>query len=233
VLRGAGVALALPALEAFAQPVQPRRFVTVFSPNGTVFDAWAPTATTTGWALSPILSPLAAVQSKLLVPLRVDLATAVTGPGDGHQRGIGHLWTARALSSAGLFGSVGWATGPSIDQVVAASLGASTAMRSLELGVMVREATILSRMVYSPAGLPLAPESDPRAVFDRLFGDADPLAAARRRRNRKSVLDAVLAELSAVSSVVSSADRQVLDAHAETIRDVERRLEAVVSPSAT
>jgi hypothetical protein len=84
---------------------------------------------------------------------------------------------------------VGWAGGPSIDQVVAESIGTTTAMRSLELGVMVTEASVLSRMIYGKSGDPLAPESDPVVVFDRLFGAADPLLAARRRANRKSVLD--------------------------------------------
>ncbi|MBL8938026.1 MAG: DUF1552 domain-containing protein [Archangium sp.] len=233
VLRAAGVSLALPWLEAFAQGASPRRFVTVFSPNGTVLDAWAPTRTPMGWALSAILTPLAPFQSKVLVPLQVDLKTAATGPGDGHQRGMGHLWTARALQSSSLFGNVGWASGPSIDQVVAASIGTETALRSLELGVMVTESTVLSRMSYSPAGFPLAPESDPRAVFERLFGAADPLEAARRRANRKSVLDAVLGEFDALRPRVSVADRAVLEAHADTIREVERRIDAVIAPSAT
>lgn len=233
MLRAAGVSLALPWLEAFAQGTSPRRFVTMFSPNGTVLDSWAPTRTPMGWTLSPILAPLAPFQSKVLVPLQVDLKTATTGPGDGHQRGMGHLWTARALQPGSLFGNVGWASGPSIDQVVAASLGTETALRSLELGVMVTESTVLSRMSYSRAGSPLAPESDPHAVFVRLFGAADPLEAARRRANRKSVLDAVLGEFNALSPKVSVADRAVLEAHADTIREVERRIDSVIAPSAT
>lgn len=233
VLRAAGVSLGVPWLEALAQPAAPRRFVTVFSPNGTVFDQWAPTRTATGWTLSPILAPLAPWQSKLLVPVNVDLKSAATGPGDGHQRGIGHLWTARALRPGRLFGNVDWASGPSIDQVVAETLGATTTLRSLELGVQVLEATILSRMVYSRDGTPLAPENDPAAVFDRLFGAADPLLAAKRRANRKSVLDAVQDELRGLSATVSAADRRVLEAHATTVREVERRIEAVTMPSPT
>ncbi|MDP1915420.1 MAG: DUF1552 domain-containing protein [Myxococcales bacterium] len=233
VLRAAGVSLTLPWLEAFAQPSTPRRFVSVFTPNGTVFDQWAPTRTTTGWALSPILAPLLPFQSKLLVPVNVDLKSAVLGPGDGHQRGIGHLWTSRALTPSSLFGTVGWASGPSIDQLVADAIGTSTAMRSLELGVMVSGATVLSRMISGKNGEPLPPESDPVVVFERLFGAADPLLAARRRANRKSVLDGVLAEFNALRPTVSAADRQVLEAHATTVREVERRVDSVASPSAS
>ncbi len=233
VLRAAGVSLTLPWLEAFAQASTPRRFVSVFTPNGTVFDTWAPTRTTTGWALSPILAPLLPFQSKLLVPVNVDLKSAVLGPGDGHQRGIGHLWTSRALKQSSLFGNVGWAGGPSIDQVVADSIGTTTAMRSLELGVGVTDATVLSRMIYGKSGEPLAPESDPVAVFDRLFGAADPILAARRRANRKSVLDGVLAEFDALGPRVSAADRQILEAHATTVREVERRVDSAAMPSAS
>jgi hypothetical protein len=233
VLRAAGVSLAVPWLEAVAQPAPPRRFVTLFSPNGTVASQWAPTTTPGGWTLSPILSPLAPWQAKLLVPLHVDLKTTALGPGDGHQRGMGHLWTARPLRPSSLFGTAGWAGGPSIDQLVADTLGAGTAMRSLELAVMATEANVLSRMVYGPDGLPLAPENDPRVVFDRLFGAADPLLAAKRRANRKSVLDAVQGELRALSATVSADDRRVLDAHATTVREVERRVEAVTAPSST
>ncbi len=233
VLKGLGASLALPWLEAFAQGSPPRRFVTLFSPNGTVTADWEPRRTGTTWALSPILQPLMAFESKLLIPLAVDFQTATTGPGDGHQRGIGHLWTARALRPGSLFGTVSWASGPSIDQRVAAELGGVTAMRSLELGVMVNEANLLSRMIYDDLGNPLAPESNPRVVFERLFGDANPLAAQRRRARRKSVLDAVLGELAAVSGQVSATDRRVLDAHATTVREVERRIEAVTMPSAT
>ena len=58
VLAGLGASLALPSLEAFAQGTPPRRFVTLFSPNGTVTSDWEPTRTGTTWTLSPILQPL-------------------------------------------------------------------------------------------------------------------------------------------------------------------------------
>jgi hypothetical protein len=94
VLRGAGAVLALPFLEAMqarAQTAPPKRLVLFFSPNGTVYDRWAPTPTPTGFTLSPILAPLAPFQSKLTVLGNLDMASALTGPGDGHQKGIGEV----------------------------------------------------------------------------------------------------------------------------------------------
>jgi len=73
VLRGAGgVAISLPLLLAMrprtAQAASlPKRFVVFFSANGMIKDQWQPTATGTGFTLSPILSPLAAHQSELLI----------------------------------------------------------------------------------------------------------------------------------------------------------------------
>ena len=235
VLRGAGALVALPflqAMQARAQSAPPVRLVTVFTANGTVYDRWLPLPTATGFTLSPILAPLAAYQARLLVPAHLDLASCATGLGDGHQRGIGQLWTGTALQPGTLFGRVDWAGGPSFDQLVADRLGTTTALRSLELGVQVPGARIYDRMIYRAAGQPVPPELDPRAVFDRLFGaDTDPLAAARRRAHRHSVLDAVLDEYRALSPRLPAADQRKLDEHATTIRELERRLEAVSQPA--
>ena len=233
VLRGAGAVLALPLLEAMqarAQTAPPKRLLLFFSPNGTIYDRWAPTVTSTGFTLSPVLSPLAPYQSKLTVLGNVDMTSALTGPGDGHQKGIGELWTGTSLQPGTLFTTVDWAGGPSVDQRLADVIGGATRLRSLELGVQVPRARVYDRMVYRAAGQPLPPVVDPLATFETLFGDGDPLQAAQRRARRKSVLDAVLGEYAAVSAKLGAVDRQRLDAHATTVRDIEQRLEAVGQP---
>ncbi len=233
VLRGAGASVALPfleAMEAHAQPAAPRRLVLIFSPNGTVYERWAPTATPTGFTLSPALAPLAPHQAKLNVLGHLDMASALTGPGDGHQKGIGHLWTGVGLQPGSLFTTVDWAGGPSVDQRLADALGASTRLRSLELGVQVPRARVYDRMVYRAAGQPLPPLLDPRVTFETLFGDGDPVQAAHRRARRASVLDAVLGEYGAVSAKLGAVDRRRLDAHATTLRELEQRLASVGQP---
>lgn len=233
VLRGAGAAIALPlldAMEARAQATPPRRLLLVFSPNGTIYERWAPTPTGTGFTLSPVLAPLAPHQSKLTVLGNVDMASAYDGPGDGHQKGIGHLWTGVDLQPGTLFTTVDWAGGPSVDQRLADVVGGATRLRSLELGVQVPRARVYDRMVYRAAGQPLPPLLDPTATFQAVFGDGDPLVAAQRRARRKSVLDAVLGEYTALSAKLGAVDRQRLDAHATTVRDIEQRLEAVGQP---
>lgn len=236
VLRGlGGVAIALPFLEvmqARAEGAPPKRLILLFSANGTVPGAWAPTGGETDFTFSPILEPLAPHRKKLLVLGNVDLKVAFDSPGIAHQRGIGTLWTGRKLDDSHLFGLAGWGIGPSIDQVVAQAIGGATRFGSLELGVQVSDDTVAARMCYAGPAQPLPPLVDPRAVFDRLFGsfDADPKVAAARRAHRKSVLDAVRAEFAAISKRVSVDDRRKLDAHATAIRDLEQRLDVVFEP---
>ncbi len=225
--------LALPWLEsrqAWADATPPPRFVLVFTPNGTLQNQWWPADAT---ALSPLLDPLMAHRARFTVVGNLDMRSASLGSGDGHQKGIGHVFTARPLQSGSLFGSVDWASGPSIDQRVAEVIGGTTPLTSLELGVQVPGARVYDRMIYRAAGRPLPPVVDPRETFARLFGaSTDPAAAAAHRQRRKSVLDAVLDEFNRTRSAVSQSDALRLDAHAATIRELEQRLDALPVPLA-
>ncbi|HVJ17088.1 MAG TPA: DUF1552 domain-containing protein [Polyangiaceae bacterium] len=234
LLRSAlGAAVGLPWLEAMAprrasaQTAPPRRFVVMFSPNGTLPALWTPSGGETDFALSPILSPLAEHRDDLVIIQGVDQQGA---GGDGHQMGIGGMLTGERLNP-GPFGgfagpSAGWAAGPSVDQRMAEVLGLSTQLPSLELGVRVGNADNFGRMCYRAANQPLPPEDDPAAVYARVFADlhTDPAVLERLRTRRKSILDAVMTEYSRVSQALGSADRQRLDAHLTAVRDIEARL---------
>jgi hypothetical protein len=236
LLRSAtGAAIALPWLEAFGQAAPPRRMVLFFSANGTVYSRWAPTQGAGGLQLSPILAPLEPHKAKVLVVGNIDVKSANFGPGDGHGKGIGHLWTGTEMWESPNAGSVWWAGGPSVDQVAAEAIGRSTPLRSLELGVQVQAARVWDRMSYRASAQPLPPELDPQVAFDRLFAsfDGDPMAAGKRRARRKSVLDGVMAEMSVLQPKVSGADRQRLDSHFTAVRELERRLDSASAPAAS
>jgi len=228
-----GAAFALPWLEAMGQAAIPKRLVLMFSPNGTVYPRWAPTQTASGMQLSPILAPLEPHKSKLLVLGNLDVKSAEHGPGDGHGKGIGHLWTGTEMWGADAPGSVWWGGGPSVDQVAAEAIGLTTPLKSVELGVQVQASKVWDRMSYRASAQPLPPLLNPRLAFDRLFGplDPDPAGSARRRARRKSVLDGALAELKAMQPKVSGPDRARLDAHFTALRDLERRIEASPTPA--
>jgi hypothetical protein len=236
ILRGAGgAAIALPWLEAMrprrahaaAAPV--RRFIVMFSPNGTIPSAWTPVPGSgeTDFTLSPILAPLETHKADLVVISGLDQKGA---GGDGHQNGIGGMLTGQPLN-AGPFAGVGappagWPMGASIDQRIAEGLAVPTKLRSLELGVQVGGADNWGRMIYRAANQPLPPDDDPASVYGRVFADlhTDPAVLARLRRRRKSILDGVGAQFSRTSTRLGSADRQRLDAHLTAVREIETRL---------
>lgn len=241
-LRAAGgSALALPLLNfvdrrnVSAAPTDfPKRLVLMFSPNGTIPAAWTPGGGETDFTLGTILAPLAPHRDKLLILDNVDMESAYHGPGDGHQTGMGSLWTGTELlagtdfKGGGDSGTSGWGGGPSVDQHIAKTVGATTKFPSLELGVQVSGATVWSRMSYRASNQPVPPENDPGKVFDRVFGSlgADPTGLAKLRARRRSVLDAVTRDFAALSPRLASEDRAKVAQYADALRDIETRLDA-------
>jgi hypothetical protein len=229
-----GATIGLPWLETFtgsnarAQAKPNRRFVVMFSANGTVRDQWVPAGKETDFTLSPILLPLAPHQDDLVVISGLDQQGA---GGDGHQNGISGMLTGGGLLHGNFAGvgapPAGWAEGPSVDQRIADELGAGMPFRSLELGVQVGPADNWGRMCYRGRNQPLAPREDPARVFDDVFGPLTlaPADRARRQAERQSILDYLKDDVTRLSSEVTAADRQRLDAHLTYLREVESRLQ--------
>ncbi|MGK3961806.1 DUF1552 domain-containing protein [Sorangium sp. So ce118] len=238
VLRGAGaIAIALPWLEimgpertARAAPAPAKRFLAVYTPGGTVMDRWRPTGTETSFTLGPILAPLAPVQDRLLVVDGLDMKSAL---GEQHQAGIIAWLTGTPQQRSS---SSGYASGPSVDQVIASRISAGIkAKASIELAV--RWATGRSHGLMSPMNIanfedaapysPIPPRLDPVEIFTELFGTLDPSAgddAARRLARKKSILDFLDGRYSALSARLGAADRQKIDQHLTKIREIEQRL---------
>lgn len=249
-LKGLGGLAALPLLEslpgvdligrAYGQGASPpKRFLVMWHPNGSVPDNWRCSGTETNYTFSRILEPLAAVREDVMVIDGLDALSAYTGPGDSHQRATGQCLTGRALQEGNFLGasgrSAGWADGISIDQAIADKVGGNTAFRSLELGVHVSGANVNSRISYRGPAQPLPPENSPRLAFERLFANPteDPKEKAERIARRRSVLDAVSERYRRLIPRVSASDRQKLEAHLESIRDIETRLASGVGQNAS
>jgi hypothetical protein len=230
VLRGAGgVAIALPWLEIMgggresrAQGATARRFLAVFNPGGTVLDKWTPTGGETDFTLSPILMPFEPVRDSLLILNGLDMKSAV-----GEQEMSGMIaW----LTGTTQVSSLGFATGPSIDQVLAPTLSAGQPFPSLELAV--RWGTGKSRGRVHPFNIvnfandavftPVAPRLDPVAIFNQLFGGDG--GTASNVAWDKSVLDAVGSRYEKLSARLGAADKQRLEQHLSAIRDLEKKL---------
>jgi Protein of unknown function (DUF1552) len=238
LLKGLGVSAAaspfVPLLNASGQTAAPpKRLVLFFTPHGTVWDKWKPTGMETAFSLSPILMPLLRHQSRLTV--LAGLGIPDKGVGAPHTKGPSLLWTGSTLTDDGTFNrsdcsggcTYGWNSGPSVDQLVVNALKPTTPYKSLQFGVRCGGNNPASRMIYTAAQQPLAPETDPWAAFGRLFGTpATPTALAKLQAERKSTLDVALAELNALRPRAAAADRVKLDAHLESIRTLETRLQA-------
>jgi hypothetical protein len=244
VLRGAGVALALPWLESLAPrlaggqtlPVSVRFIATYFPMGAASF--WTPAKVGRGseWSLSPILEPLAPLKSKLTVLSGVANAASAGTP--AYPRDSAGFLTCAAAQGAPL------RNGVSVDQAIAMGLyGEALPFRSLQLGLSTQDSGTeglppeLSRGLswHSPTN-PMGKLIDPQAVFDmlvsaggRLFQQPDP-AAERRRVTRKSVLDFVLGDATAIQPRLSSTDRARLDKFMTSVRSVEQRVQSVVPP---
>lgn len=234
-----GLALTLPLLEArLAQAAPtangfPKRFLVVWTPNGTVPKYWPPIGTPTAYQMSPILQPLEVVRNDVLILDGIKAVSAYNGPGDAHQRATGQCLTCTELQEGDFLGAegrtCGLANGISVDQAIANHIGDETKFRSLQLGVNVAGSAINSRISYRGPAQPLPPENDPRMAFERLFGTPgeDPALRAARIARRKSVLDAAASRYGRVASQLPSSDREKLEAHLTMIREIEGQLDAV------
>jgi hypothetical protein len=242
LLGAGGLAVGLPLMSSLAGKARaaegdaPKRLVLMYTPNGVMMDVWKPlnVVSETSFDLNATHASLAAHKSRLMFFNGVDLTIADNSafPGGLHQRGIGSLFTNSELQSGSDFVDgcgqrSGWANGISIDQEVVKTIGQDTLLPSLELGVHALDNDVQGRIAYAGPARPLPPMNDPTAVFDRLFSTLGTKAGTEMeqlRLRRKSVLDVVQDQFTAVNGRLGSDDKAKLDAHLTLVRDVERRL---------
>jgi len=244
-LQGLGATMALPLLEgmqsataATAATSGPVRAAFVFFPNGAIMPSWKPTGNGTDYELSKTLKPLEPYRSELNIftGLAQDNGRAKgDGPGD-HARSAGVFLTGvQPLKSEGSE----IRAGISVDQFAAQKIGHQTRFASLELGTERGRQSGKCDSGYSCAysnnvswrdgATPMAKETNPRLVFERLFGNDRAgernESLARRQRYRKSLLDFVLEDARSLTKKVSGNDRQKLDEYLVAVREIEQRIE--------
>src|ERR1041385_7400470 len=228
-LRGLGACIALPAFEslhpisAFADSAAsrlgktasgaPLRAAFLCFPNGAIPSAWWPTAAEAQekeFVFSPTLQPLEPLRSELQVLGGLDHKAATAGP-DGagdHARGNGVFLTGVRLKKS----ATDVRAGISIDQVIAKQIGHLTRLRSLELSSdSIHHAGACDsgyacayqyNLSWSSPTTPMAPEPNPRLVFERLFGVGSPGERLenlkRRQKEQRSLLDFVMEDARAM-----------------------------------
>ncbi len=252
-LRGVGASLALPLLDGMvpafaavrrsaAKPV-PRLF-TGYVPNGVIMDQWTPAAAGTLTDLPATLEPLTPFKDKLLVVSGLADAPAFPLPGEGtgdHVRAAATFLTGvhpKKTDGPDIRG------GTSMDQIAARVLGKETVLASLELAIDPNELIGACEAGWSCAYAntlswrnptnPLPMENQPRAVFERLFGDTDdttPEARLARIREDRSILDSLVHEVADFQRVLGPGDRTKVTQYLDAIRDIERRIQLAEAQS--
>ena len=224
LLRGAGVALGLPLLEsmipaamrrAWAAGMPPKRVAFMYLAHGAVMDRWLPSGTSGDLALGPTMQSLGSWRNRLSIVSGLRLPAAYVGEqtaGANHTR-ASRCWLTCAPPETG-------ASPTSADQAAAAHIGQDTPLPSLELALESGES-----IAYRTPTTPLPMETNPRVVFERLFGDGStPEERAARQRQFASLLDAVAGEVAPLQRSLPAADRARLDRYLTDIRELERRL---------
>ena len=244
MLRGVGVSLLLPWLEAMSPMVArgkqlsggdpPKRMAFVYVPNGKNMVDWTPEQEGAGFDLPPILQPLAPFQDKLLAlsGLTADKARANGDGGGDHARAMAAFLTGaqpRKTDGANI------RAGVSADQVAAAHIGHKTRLSSLEIGCEPGamagncdsgySCAYASTMSWRSSTQPLPKEVNPKLVFERLFGSGSDAQRVERSSRRQSILDFVRDDSKSLVQRLGAGDVRKLDEYFSSVRDIEQRME--------
>src|SRR5881397_2726676 len=239
VLRGLGATMALPFLEAMlpafplrglagAKPVH--RFQTFYVPNAMAMEYWRPKGEGAAFELSPILEPLAPYRNQMLV-----------------LSGIKANWNYIHAGASGSFltgtvrggrNEIEIVADVSMDQLLARRFASETQIGSLELSMDAPanagactgnlSCVYTHTLSWRSPTQPLPMEWNPRALFERLFGDSgstDRAAREARLRQHKSILDSVADKLAALRADLGPRDQVKVNEYTDAVRDVERRIE--------
>jgi hypothetical protein len=246
-LKGLGTAIALPWLEAVglgagtapaAVGGPPRRLAFLYVPNGVNMAEWTPKDEGMLTELPAILKPLENLKDSfnVITGMTLDKARANgDGPGD-HARAMSAFLTGRQPRKTH---GADIRVGMSADQHVATAYWDKTRFPSLELGIEKGlnagncdsgySCAYSANLSWRSESTPNAKETDPKAVFERLFGGNDPKEQAEARAKRelynKSILDFVSEDARGLNKTLGSGDQKKLDEYLTSIREIEHRIE--------
>ena len=260
-LKGAGVTMALPLLEAMipagtalaqtaASP--PPRFMGIFFPHGLAYSHWEMTEGPLD-KMSYIMEPLTPVKDRTVVlgGLYSQSAEPPEGTtGSDHWVAAAFMTAIKPRKTAGADATVGSTT---IDQQIAQKIGVQSLLPSLQLavedpnssssncgeGYSCSYTNSLSWIAQdTPPNetvlrtKPLPMELDPQVVFERLFGSgATPEERTQRRKQRQGILDSVVSELASIKKELGASDRRTVDDFATEVHEIERRIQLAAQAS--
>jgi hypothetical protein len=238
-LRGSGVAIGLPLLDAMlpawtaivktaANPTPHLGFL--YLPHGAIMEAWTPPAAGSNIELTPILKPLAPYQKQLTIISGLENKGAIAPPVHALSPGT---WLSGVLPKEGQEPH----GGVTIDQMAAAHLGQDTPLPSLEVASEGRGGnggacdrtygcSYGNTISFRTPTTPLPMEADPRRLFERLFGQGDtPQERKAIAKQFSSILDLVTSEAADLRKTLDPSDQARLGDYLESVREIERRVQ--------
>ena len=250
-LRGMGVTLALPLLDAMvpamsavantaARPV--RRLGFVYTPNGATMSAWTPTGEGPILdVLSPTLSPLAPFKDQVVVPTGLSQKQAESfGDGNGeHSRGQ-TVWLSGVHPKRTEGADV--QAGITVDQIAAQAIGKDTPLLSIEMALEQNylvgncdngySCVYWNTISWRTPTTPLPMEVNPRVVFERMFGDGGtPAQRLGQMREDRSILDSVREAVVSLQNRLGAGDRTKVAEYLDSMREIERRIQVAEKQS--
>ena len=240
VLRGIGAGLALPLLDGMvpafaairnsaANPV--RRFGVVYVPNGMAMKHWTPEGEGQAFEVTRLLNPISDYRDQMTLLTGLNGVPSNAGVhASAATRFLTGVTPARTESSL--------RAGISVDQLIAKEFAQHTQLGSLELALDSRDVsgscdvgfscTYTNTISWRNETTPLLGENNPRAVFERLFGDSgstDPAARLARIHKDQSILDSVTDKINALQRGLGPNDRLRVNEYLDAVRDIERRIQ--------
>src|SRR6185369_9283292 len=227
VLKGVGATIALPLLDAmnpaatvWAQTpagAAPKRFAFIGFPHGAIMDKWSPAGTGANYEMSPILQPLEPLRKHLTIVSGLRNKPGETPEPHGY---IESTWL--SCVKPWDHGLAGPEAGVTADQMAVKYIGQDTRLPSLELTT----AQVGARLSWRTPTQSLPQEGNPRAVFQKLFGQGDTdKERAAILHETGSILDRVKGQADRLQASLGVHDRVVVSDYLDSVREIERRVQ--------
>jgi uncharacterized protein DUF1552 len=227
VLKGVGATIALPLIDAMNPAATawaqtsvgstPKRLAFIGFPHGAIMDRWSPPQTGTNYEMSPILQPLEPYRQHLTIVSGLRNKQGETPEPHGY---IEMTWL--TCVKPWDHGVASPDAGISADQFAARHIGQDTRLPSLELTTALGGA----RLAWRTPTQSLPQEGNPRAVFQKLFGQGDTeKERAAILHETGSILDRVKGQAARLQASLGVNDRVVVSDYLDSVREIERRVQ--------
>ncbi len=230
VLRGSGIAMALPWLEIMgeASAKAPLRFLSVFQPNGVFPKAWDIKEAGENFNFSPILKPFERHRKDVNILSNIDNVSV-----------SGHVEMTSSFLNGVSAGKVSKGSdGVSLDQKIARVIGHDTLFPSIQLGTEPPRQGKAGNLPIAYANTVswvspftrLSPEINPRQAFDRLFASRTDKNYTQKMKSQESILDLVMHDAKALIKNASYRDQHKIDEYFESVRSAEKKIKHNINP---